>query len=184
MIYPSQKLKIKLPISMRNLKYATISPKTKNIQSWMKARNLPVSNGCISVVHEGSNPVSMTKNEHIADVFACKDVAVENLQTPESIQKIYDLGREDLSHLYQARDIDGENSSYLEEISIDPDNVLTPDWRNRFASICKDFSNIITPKPGKYNGYYGRIDNSINFCNTPPPSIRAHLSKYSMKCCK
>ena len=82
----------------------------------MKARNLPVSNGCISVVHEGSNPVRMTKNEHIADVFACKDVAVENLQTPESIQKIYDLGREDLSHLYQAKDIDGENSSYLEEI--------------------------------------------------------------------
>ena len=45
--------------------------------------------------------------------------------------------------------------------------------------MCSDFKDIINPCPGKYNGYYGRVDNSINFASAPPPTIRAHLPKYS-----
>ena len=49
----------------------------------------------------------------------------------------------------------------------------------KFKTICEEYSDIINPRPGKYNGYYGRVDNSINFSAIPPPTIRAHLPKYS-----
>ena len=42
-------------------------------------------------------------------------------------------------------------------------------WKNKFKSICQDFRDIITPGPGKYNGFYACIDNSINFSSTPHP---------------
>ena len=39
--------------------------------------------------------------------------------------------------------------------------------------------DTINPNPGRYNGYYGDIDNSLDFISTPPPSIRARLPNYT-----
>ena len=179
-IYPSQKLKVKLPIQMRKIEYAAVTPKTTKAYSWIRSKNVKVDeDGCISIMNEGVIPIKITKNEHFADVVACIDVGVKKLKTPESIQKIYDLGRLDLSHLQLHKGVDKDGDDFMKEICIDPDDMMTPAWKDRFYSICKDFSGIITPRPGKYNGYYGRIDNSLNFSSTPPPSIRAHLPKYS-----
>ena len=172
-------MKIALPIPMRKTKCVSISPKDPFSHSWIKTGIYPVLNdGSVDVFNNSSLPVKLSKHEHFADVVACIDVAVDDLKA-DSIMKVYDLGRDDLSHLIPLKPLNDDSKDHLEEISIDPDNKLPPGWKERFASTCKEFSHIITPRPGKYNGYYGRIDNSINFATSPPPSIRAHLPKYS-----
>ena len=72
-----------------------------------------------------------------------------------------------------------ETEDYLLQVSIDPDNQLPIKWKLSFKNLCAKFADIINPRPGKYNGYYGMVDNSINFAASPPPTIRAHLPKYS-----
>ena len=96
------------------------------------------------------------------------------------VNKVYDLALKDLSHLIPHKQfLDEDTDKYINEVSIDPDDILTHEWKDKFRSICSKFSHVITPRPGRYNGYYGRVDNSINFTSVPPPSTKARLPKYS-----
>ena len=63
-----------------------------------------------------------------------------------------------------------EEQGYVDEISIDPDGQLTEIQREEFRKVCEEFSSIITPAPGKYNGFYGSSDSTINFTSLPPPT--------------
>ena len=72
-----------------------------------------------------------------------------------------------------------ENKSYTEEVKIDPDDQLAKVWKERFKRTCERFSDVINPNPGRYNNYYGNVDCSIDFCSTPPPSVKASLPNYS-----
>ena len=94
-------------------------------------------------------------------------------------RKLFDLSTGDMSHLLPFNTTKPETENFLSQVSIDPDNQLTGDWKQRFKSLCEVFADIINPRPGKYNGYYGMVDNSINFAACPPPTIRARLPKYS-----
>ena len=126
--------------------------------------------------------IKLSKHEHFANLTPCAQSLIDDIKNGSYLRKIYDINREDLSHLipHVNNDItDEEQSDFLHQVSIDPDNILPQYWKQRFFEVCKRFTAVITPKPGKYNGYYGRIDNSINFATTPPPSIRAHLPKYN-----
>ena len=69
--------------------------------------------------------------------------------------------------------------SYTDEVLIDPDDQLAKVWKERFRKACERFSDVINPNPGRYNNYYGDVDCSIDFCSTPPPSVKARLPNYS-----
>ena len=157
----------------------TVATRNNKLYPWVKTKNVNVD---IDIVNEGDNPVKLSKHEQFATVTATIEVPLEDMKNENYIRKIYDINREDISHLIPHKIPEDKNDNkedYLDEISVDPDNILSPAWKQRFFSICKEYSHIITPRPGKYNGFYGRIDNSINFSANPPPSIRAHLPKYN-----
>ena len=134
--------------------------------------------------------------EHFADVLSCRLVIQQTDEIDQNhtasnsvinscVNKVYDLGVKDLSHLIPPVLSHGhETEDYIQEVSIDPDNILSDTWKEKFLSICKKFSHVITPRPGRYNGFYGRVDNSINFATVPPPSIKARLPKYSQEMLK
>ena len=176
------KLKIKLPITMKQEKVLYVCPKQPERHSWLLPQIYPVtSEGFVEVINKTSSPVQVSKLEHFADVYLCMEVEINNSEPEAMVKKIYDLNRDDYSHQIphtpsQEKSI---TEDHLNEISVDPDNILSDSWKQRFKNLCAEFSHIITPRPGKYNGFYGNIDNSINFSSTPPPSIRAHLPKYS-----
>ena len=71
-----------------------------------------------------------------------------------------------------------EDKCFLNDIKIDPDEQLSEETNLKIQQLCEKYSNIITPVPGKYNGYYGRVDNSVNFISNPAP-IKARLPNYS-----
>ena len=49
----------------------------------------------------------------------------------------------------------------------------------KFQDVCEEYTDVINPNPGRYNNFYGAVDCSLDFCSTPPPSIRARLPNYS-----
>ena len=52
-------------------------------------------------------------------------------------------------------------------------------WKKRFLDLCAQFSEIITPQPGRYNGVFGRVNTDIHFASKPPSNLKTHLPKYS-----
>ena len=96
-----------------------------------------------------------------------------------NINIVYDTSRSDLSHLIlpERPKID-PSVSYLSDIQVDPDNKLSAGWKEKFFNLCEKYSSIITPVPGKYNGYYGHVDNSLNFSSTPAP-VKTRLPNFS-----
>ena len=102
---------------------------------------------------------------------------VLNSNTRININKVIEPNS-DNSHYNRPR-ILLDPTSYLEQIIIDPDDQLDISWKSKFKSLCASFSDTINPFPGRYNGYYGDIDNSIDFISSPPPSVKARLPHYS-----
>ena len=74
-----------------------------------------------------------------------------------------------------------ETKSYINEVVIDPDNVMSKVWKSRFRQLCEEYSSIITPVPGKYNGAFGRTSTDINFTSVPPSNLKTYIPKYSQE---
>ena len=179
-LYPGEILNQPLPLEMHSAKYVSIAPKRRDDLSWIQPRILKVQDdGNIQIENRSNQIINLNKHDHIADVRSCLETTKSTCDSPDAIRKLFDLNTEDISHLIPDNDIYEGNECFLEQISIDPDHQLSFTWRQKFKELCHDFSDIINPRPGKYNGYFGRVDNSINFATTPPPTIRSHLPKYS-----
>ena len=178
-IFPNESIVYELPPKMQNESMINMSPRRFSSYTWFVPKNLNVQkNGKVLITNETDLPVHVSKNEHFADLRTCSKVPVEGLKDASFVKKVYDIGREDVSHLIPSKE-NTKPESFLSEISLDPDNQLSSSWKQKFKSTCLEFSDIINPRPGKYNGFYGRVDNSINFSSVPPPTVRAHLPNYS-----
>ena len=176
-IFPNHSIEYQLPPRMQQESVINISPSRSCSPLWFNPKNVNVTkDGTISIMNETNIPICISKNEHFADIRTCKKVDVEPLK-PTQVRKVYDIGNTDVSHLIPAQSLKQE--SFISEVNIDPDNQLSPEWKHKFKETCLEFSDIINPRPGKYNGFYGRVDNSINFASVPPPTVRAHLPNYS-----
>ena len=123
------------------------------------------------IVNESPHPVRLKKNSIIADITALKEVDCNKICTEA----------EDNSHLKKPAIFSTSevNKSYTDQVVIDPDNQLAKIWKERFKKTCERFSDVINPNPGRYNNHYGDVDCTIDFCSTPPPSIKARLPNYS-----
>ena len=71
------------------------------------------------------------------------------------------------------------NALFINDVQIDPDKIMTEDWKQKFTQLCTNYSDIIQYNPGTYNGYYGFVNNTIEFTSTPPPKNKAYVPCYS-----
>ena len=133
-IYPNQSISVDLPVNIRHLKYVSCSPQNKKKYTWVAKRTILVDeNGSVNI-HNGSNtPVNLAKFEHFANLVPCEAVCLDELRESH-VSKIYDINRSDLSHLIPEPDRNVHNSDqldYLNEIVLDPDNILPIEWKDR-----------------------------------------------------
>ena len=175
-LYPGQELDIPVPPSMQcrainvtmRRDFAISDPIVTNAK-----RNY------VKVKNKTDKIITIPKHSHIADLRSCHLIDAERDLSPDKLRKIYDISREDWSHLTLPPDIPSDGQSYINEISIDPDNQLSPMWKNRFLKLCQAFDSIITPQPGRYNGAFGRVSTDINFASVPPSNLKTYLPRYS-----
>ena len=64
---------------------------------------------------------------------------------------------------------------------LDPNNIM-PNWaRSGFLRVTREFPSVFSKAPGRYNGYYGRVNSAIEFASTPTPNSKVYLPSYSDK---
>ena len=171
-LLPGEALTFHLPPHLVDEQSLALAPTRENASNFVKPKIVTVDEDkTIQIVNDGLTPVFVKKNSCIADITALRDVNCDKVCVEPS----------DQSHL-QRPSIFSEseaNKSYTNEILIDPDNQLPAVWKEKFKDTCEEFCDVINPNPGRYNNYYGNVDCSIDFCSTPPPSVKARLPNYS-----
>ena len=194
-MFDNEEFEFYLPAELNNLDITIVQ---RNNQVWPKPQVLKVSDNKIKIPNSTGTSVLLRKNQHFAEITTLQEnstlskqivknlkiVQAEELENPQvlsrsEVKKVYDTSRSDLSHLIlpERPKID-PTVSYLSDIQVDPDDQLSSEWKEKFSSLCKRYSSIITPAPGRYNGYFGHVDNSLHFSSTPAP-VKARLPNYS-----
>ena len=171
-IFPGEQYTHHLPNQFMMQKKALITERPSNL-SWIKSQIVDVANGLVTIENTTPFPVHLKKHEHIADVV--------NVQCVNSLS-INDVihGQDTSEHLQPYSNWD-YNEDFIADIKIDPDRVMTKEWRKKFLDLCYEFKDIINYRPGRYNGYYGDVNNTIDFASVPPPTNKVYMPKYSDK---
>ena len=172
-LYPHDAVSVPIPSTFIN-STAVLTPRLEFDTNWPNPRLFNIKEDRIEIRNDTKHPIFIPKSKPFADL---RDTFMPKIPT---VSKVYDLCRQDYSHfLLPDRPLIDTTKSYINDVQIDPDKQLSQEWRDKFYNVCHQYSDIITPIPGRYNGYFGQIDNSLNLIGPPPPSIKARLPKYS-----
>ena len=153
---------------MVNAMYVSVTPR-KAALDWLQPGIVEVCNGVIKLKNSSQIPIQVRKSDHLADVRTTTVFSLDNNMArgkfvPEDKFQFKDLAK---SRLY--------SKDYVKQINVDPDGILSPDQREIFHGIHKQFAQLFTPQPGRYNGYWRYVDNKLKFSTPPPPNSKTTI---------
>ena len=167
-LLPGDSISFTLPPHLQNETEVAIAPIRESDTNFVVPKVMKIDQDkTIEIVNKSSYPIRLKKKSPICDITAMKLVSCKKICTET----------DDQSHLQKPSIFSKSeaNKSYTDEVKIDPDNQLAKDWKDRFRKTCDMYMDVINPNPGRYNNYYGDVDCTIDFCSTPPPSVKARL---------
>ena len=169
-VFPQENYTYELPNQFLNQKRVCVTERPSRTP-WIGCQIVDVKDGCLTLTNKTQQPLYLKKHEHIGDI--------RNITQVEDVlvNKIIDKS-DDCQHLEGYEDWDISNN-FLDDIQIDPDNTMTEEWKDKFRSLCLEFEDIINYRPGRYNGLYGDVDNTIEFASIPPITKKIYMPKYS-----
>ena len=179
-IYPGESVKWQIPSSLPSDGVYAITP-MKHQSQWYDPGIYRASGGIVNILNTSSEVVKIKKHEHVGEVRVCDSVKPAGSKARMDdgdpvIGKVETLPQ--CQFRYQQFGKKPETVAEP-EIELDPDNIMPDEEKLRFRKITNDFADIFTKQPGKYNGYYGRVNNTLNFATKPPPNRRVYQPQYS-----
>ena len=172
-LHPGEEWSFQLPAEMASLEHVMVAPRPE-ARDWLTAEVQRVKEGKIQLQNSSSHPVKLIKSSHLVDIRGTVPY-----QIPHQVRFVVDTSKEDVFQYQQLGQNTDPPEKYLAECQVDPDGILTEEQRQTFREINKRFARIITPRPGRYNGHYGHIDNRLHFASKPAPNTKTHIPSYS-----
>ena len=71
------------------------------------------------------------------------------------------------------------NTYHSEQVSLDPDGILSPDDKVNFLALLKEFDHVSDPTITGYNGAAGPIKGVVNMCPVQPPQRKGRMPQYA-----
>ena len=175
-LFPDEAINIKLDEEMVDKKLS-VTPRAG--ASWLKPIFCDVSGDCMKLYNSSSMPVSLKKGDHVADIrTCCVSEGIPQIKKVYDVKRVYDKVEDEFMYqdFSKIKDDFDEN---IKQVDIDPDKILSEDERRMFWEVTEHYKTVFTPRPGKYNGYYGPISNRLNFASTPVQNTRVYTPNYS-----
>ena len=172
-IFPQESFGYKLPNKFALQKKICITERP-NTSPWIGSQILDVKNGVVDIINKADYPVHLYKYQHIADVSNVRHIKTS---VNTNIRQV-PVEEKSLEHLEPYSDWN-YNENFVDDVKIDPDNRMNAEWKQKFRELCQEYSDIINYRPAKYNGFYGDVDNTIEFASIPPPTNKIHMPKYN-----
>ncbi|VDH94003.1 Hypothetical predicted protein [Mytilus galloprovincialis] len=112
-----------------------------------------------------SNDIAIFPSKHKI-VIRDQDNAPE---APDNIRDIKTTNYIDSTH----------TSQFFKQVSVDPDNLLSPDLQTQFNELLRKFSEVFSPNFEGYNGEIGPFEASVNMGPVQPPQRKGRMPQYS-----
>ena len=161
-LFPGDSMDLNIPAMLQTEESVIFTPRYPTIKSQpLQDQMCKVKGNIINITNTSHLPIKIEKNTHFGDL------------TPASLDTPITPAPKKTQYTHTVHKVND-----IKTASVDPDNILSPEWKQHFINILNDFNEIITPVPGCYNGFYGDIDCSINFIQPPPASNKARLPSY------
>ncbi|CAG2238456.1 unnamed protein product [Mytilus edulis] len=106
------------------------------------------------------------RNEHFCRVRLT--TTIDNApEAPDNIRDIKTTNYIDSTH----------TSQFFKQVSVDPDNLLSPDLQTQFNELLRKFSEVFSPNFEGYNGEIGPFEASVNMGPVQPPQRKGVFRK-------
>ena len=71
------------------------------------------------------------------------------------------------------------SEDFTKQISVDPDNMFSPELKLKFHALHKECNQVFNTKHEGYNHSYGKFEDVVNMGNVKPPKRKGKLLQYS-----
>ena len=108
-------------------------------------------------------PVVVRKHEHICQVRYITSIS-DNVTHSKTVHTVKQ-GQSD--------------TPFSKDVSIDPDNGLSPELRDKFTQLHAKHDKVFNPTLSKYNAASGRIEGNVNMGPVLPPQRKGRMHQYN-----
>ncbi|CAC5369941.1 unnamed protein product [Mytilus coruscus] len=137
-------------------------------KDWPSSKIAQSVAGKIRIVNNTLVPQFIQQNEHFCRVRLT--TTIDNApEAPDNIRDLKTTNYIDTTY----------TSHFFKQVSVDPDNLLSPDLQTQFNEFLQKFSEIFSPNFEGYNGAIGPFESSVNMVPVQPPQRKGRMPQYS-----
>ena len=168
-IWPGEYIEINLPDNLDPDQCFAIEPRNdmkqlKNDGMWPQPNIIESVNGKIRIINETNQPQSVKKNKHFCQIL---DTIIPPLSTSDTKIDVND--NNNLQSCVPCSEL----------IKLNPDNVLTHQYHQKFRKLLNDYSDVFNTSIGVYNGYFGPFEATVNMGPVEPLQRKGRVPQYA-----
>ena len=178
-ISPGTTYKWKVPAELSHLSHLHLQPRRVD-KEWFRPGICQIQKGYIDLKNITGEPVNFKRGAVFSEVRLMEKVAVARkpVYQGKKVNKVYSHAP-DHSQYVSHRDPELARIDHVDKVKIDPDKILSEADREKFRGLCQEFSDVLRPEPGRYNGRAGYVNNRIKFLSKPAPNKMIYQQKLS-----
>ena len=172
-IFAGEDRHIDVPDGLEEARVYLLTPR-KGVDLWYEPGFYKAMGGAIRTRSISSLPTNLSKEDHYGEVRTCREVKLEK----PNVKKIVESPEGEFRYKYLGKE-EKVDPLKVSDIVLDPDNIMPVTAKERVMAVSQKYSELFTKRPGKYNGSFGKVDNSINFATTPTPNMKVYVPNYT-----
>ncbi len=178
-VWPGSFLELDVPPDFPSDAQLAIEPRTdsascrsvKSTHTWPQPAILNSVAGKLRLVNSSAEPIFIKKNDHICQA---------RLVTDDPPRLVTDDLPPNLSSPPTPQPSQPQTNTYhSEQVSLDPDGILSPDDKVNFLALLKEFDRVFDPTITGYNGAAGPIKGVVNMGPVQPPQRKGRMPQYA-----
>ena len=178
-VFPNDSLKLDVPLHLRNCD-VLVTPRRPFGDLF--SHKMTHVGDTVELESTSPFPINLNKHDQVADIRRIypTDELEEETDLPDTyrtpVRRIIPHDGDKFKFSPTAKEVVTPDIS---EIQVDPQKQLSSETRKKFHIINKKYESIFTPTPGRYSGYYGDVDTSINFTEPPIQTRKVSQPNYN-----
>ena len=181
--HPGETYLWKVPAQYREFKHLFLQPRHEDVHWFEPGVCQVLQSGHVALVNSSDSPVTLQRGKVFCEIQMVDEIDVtsilQNVQVDEdsAVNKVFTNYPDQEQYVSKAEPM--EMTDHSGKIQIDPGKILDQQKRDEILKMCQEYPDVIRPEPGLYNGFYGHIDNKIDWKSEPPYTQKVYQQRLS-----
>ena len=176
-IYPGETVDWDISPKLPRDEVYALAPRREHLKGlWYRPGIYKAKDGRVRLTNVSQEVINFVNKDQIGELRICHMVKPEKPGESSQICKLETLPLCDFKYELFGKPHETKSEP---DIDLDPDNIMPATAKQAIREISNKFASVFTKAPGKYNGFYGRVNNSLNFASRPTPNKRVYQPQYS-----